>query len=234
MLGLVIHTRRKFQTPDMLNAFAMKSSLFSRNVAWFLQVKHTLARVIPLLIWSIHSVFFNFRFETNMATPYNALQNTRKSRNDFFLVHNAHLTLAWRWKKKKQIRQLKKHVCSSKFPNLALTEITITLLNLTSRTDNSKPGFNTIWKGLWPSLTDSIRQIHFVRVLFHIIHFSMRLYRFSVFLYWIWRRFFNQDFAFILWVLGSLMTCVLMVSSLRLSACFIFDKRAWVIYCSLS
>ena len=231
MLGLVIHTRRKFQTPDMLNALAMKSSLFSRNVAWFLQVKHILVREIPLLIWSIHSVFFNFRSEIYMTTPYNALQNTRKSRNDFFFVHNAHLTLAWRWKKKKkQIRQLKKHVCSSKFPNLALTEITITLLNLTSRTDSWKPGFNIIWKGLWPSLTDSIRQIHFFRVLFHIIHFSTRLYRFSVFLV----LYLTKTLRFILWVLGSLMTCVLMVSSPRLSACFIFDKRAWVIYCSLS
>ena len=139
-----------------------------------------------------------------------------------------------RCKKKKTDQTTEKTLCSSKLPNLVLTEITIILLNLTSRTDNWKPGFNIIWKGLWPSLTNSIRQIHFVRGLFHIIHFSTRLYRFSVFLYWIWRRFFNQALRFILWVLGSLMTCDLMVSSLRLSACFIFDKRAWVIYCSLS
>ena len=30
------------------------------------------------------------------------------------------------------------------------------------------------------------------------------------------------------------MTCAFMASSLRLSACFIYDKRAWVTYCSLS
>ena len=29
------------------------------------------------------------------------------------------------------------------------------------------------------------------------------------------------------WKLGSPMTCALIVSSLRLSACFIYDKRAW-------
>ena len=46
--------------------------------------------------------------------------------------------------------------------------------------------------------------------------------------------FLTKTLRFILWVLGSLMTCALMVSSLGLSACFIFDKRAWVIYCSLS
>ena len=101
--------------------------LFSRNVAWAFQVKHTLTRETPLLIWLIHSVFLNFRFEINMATPYNTFQNTRKSRNDFFLVHSAHLTLTWKMHtQKKQIRQLKKKLCSSKFTNLVLTEIIIT------------------------------------------------------------------------------------------------------------
>ena len=47
-------------------------------------------------------------------------------------------------------------------------------------------------------------------------------------------RFLNQDIAFNTVVLGSLMTCAFMASSLRLSACFIYDKRAWVTYCSLS
>ena len=117
-------------------------------------------------------VFFNFRSEIHMATPYNALKNTRKSTNDFFFrpqrSPNACLKDV---KKKKTDQTTEKTLCSSKLPNLVLTEITIILLNLTSRTDNWKPGFNIIWKGLWPSLTDSIRQIHFVRVLFHIIHF---------------------------------------------------------------
>ena len=44
-----------------LNA-ALESSWFSRNVAWYLQVKHALAREIFLLIWTIHSALFNFRF----------------------------------------------------------------------------------------------------------------------------------------------------------------------------
>ena len=42
----------------------------------FLQVKHLLVREIPLLIWIIHLVLFNFRFEINMATLNNALQNS--------------------------------------------------------------------------------------------------------------------------------------------------------------
>ena len=46
--------------------------------------------------------------------------------------------------------------------------------------------------------------------------------------------FLTEILRLILWVLGSLMTCAFMASSLRLSACFIYDKRAWVIYCSLS
>ena len=47
-------------------------------------------------------------------------------------------------------------------------------------------------------------------------------------------RFFTKALRFKQWKLGSPMTCALMVSSLRLSACFIYDKRVWVIYCSLS
>ena len=43
-----------------------------------------------------------------------------------------------------------------------------------------------------------------------------------------------KTLCFILWVLGSLMTCALMVSSLGLSTWFYYDKRAWVIYFSLS
>ena len=43
-----------------------------------------------------------------------------------------------------------------------------------------------------------------------------------------------KTLGFSLWVLGSLMTSALMVSSLRLSTCFDYDKRAWVIYFSLS
>ena len=43
-----------------------------------------------------------------------------------------------------------------------------------------------------------------------------------------------KTLCFLLWVLGSLMTSALMVSSLRLSTCFDYDKRAWVIYFSLS
>ena len=61
----------------LINAYAMKSSLFSRNLAWCLQVKRTLAREISLLIWTIHLVLFNFRFEVNIATLNNTLPNTR-------------------------------------------------------------------------------------------------------------------------------------------------------------
>ena len=46
--------------------------------------------------------------------------------------------------------------------------------------------------------------------------------------------FLAKTLRFILLMLGSLLLCALMVSSLGLSACFINDKRAWVIYCSLS
>ena len=50
-----------------LNA-TLESSWFSRNVAWYLQVKHALAREISLLIWTIPSALFNFSFEMNMST----------------------------------------------------------------------------------------------------------------------------------------------------------------------
>ena len=53
VLRLVIHTAQKF----LQNAYAMKSSLFSRNVAWCLQVKRTLVREISQLIWTIYPVF---------------------------------------------------------------------------------------------------------------------------------------------------------------------------------
>ena len=42
-----------------LNA-TLESSWFSRNVAWCLQVKLALEREVSLLIWEIHSAFFNF------------------------------------------------------------------------------------------------------------------------------------------------------------------------------
>ena len=58
---------------------AVKSSLFSRNVAWCLKVKHTFVREISLLIWTIYSVLFNFPFEINMTTLNNALQNSPTS-----------------------------------------------------------------------------------------------------------------------------------------------------------
>ena len=45
--------------------------------------------------------------------------------------------------------------------------------------------------------------------------------------------FFTKALRFKRWMQGSLMTCALTISSLRLSACFIYDKRARVIYCSL-
>ena len=46
--------------------------------------------------------------------------------------------------------------------------------------------------------------------------------------------FFTKALRFKQWVQGGPMTCTLNVSSLRLSACFIYNKRAWVIYCSVS
>ena len=49
-----------------------------------------------------------------------------------------------------------------------------------------------------------------------------------------WFLLFTKALRFKRWKLGSPMTFALTVSSLRLSVCFICDKRAWVIYCSLS
>ena len=46
--------------------------------------------------------------------------------------------------------------------------------------------------------------------------------------------FFAKALHFKRWVQGSPMTCALMVSSLRLSTCLIYDKWVQVIYCSLS
>ena len=45
--------------------------------------------------------------------------------------------------------------------------------------------------------------------------------------------FFTKALRFKRLLQGSPRTCALMVSSLRLSACFIHDKRARVIYCSV-
>ena len=46
--------------------------------------------------------------------------------------------------------------------------------------------------------------------------------------------FLTKALRFKLWVQGNTTICAFMVSSLRLLACFIYDERAWVIYCSLS
>ena len=46
--------------------------------------------------------------------------------------------------------------------------------------------------------------------------------------------FFTKALRFKRWVQGSPMTCVLVISSLMLSACFIYDKRARAIYYSHS
>ena len=45
-----------------------------------------------------------------------------------------------------------------------------------------------------------------------------------------WFLLFTKALRFKRWKLGSPMTFALMVSSLRLSVCFICDKRAWVIF----
>ena len=42
---------------------------------------------------------------------------------------------------------------------------------------------------------------------------------------------FTKALRFKRWVRGSPLTCAIVVYSLRLSACFIYDKRARVIYC---
>ena len=81
-------------------------------------------------------------------------------------------------KKKKTEWTTHKHACSSKFPDLVLTEITTTFFKVPSQ----------------DCVADSV-------------------------------RFLNQDISFNT-VGASLMTCALMVSCLRLSACFIYDKRA--------
>ena len=143
------------------------------------------------LIWSIHSALLNFLFEINMAPLNNALQNTRQSRNNFFFIHSAHLTLTSAClkdaKKKKTEWTTHKHACSSKFPDLVLTEITTTFLNLTL-----------------------LRACYFRHTIGSLTRFV----------------FLTKILRLILWVLGSLMTCAFMASSLRLSACFIYDKRA--------
>lgn len=46
--------------------------------------------------------------------------------------------------------------------------------------------------------------------------------------------FLTKMLCFVLWVLGSLITCALMVSSLRLLPYFIYNKQVWLFYCSLS
>ena len=97
--------------------------------------------------------------------------------------------------KKKTEWTTHKHACSSKFPDLVLTEITTPFLNLTL-----------------------LRACYFRHTIGPLTRFV----------------FLTKILRLILWVLGSLMTCAFMASSLRLSACFIYDKRAWVIYCSLS
>ena len=42
-----------------------------------------------------------------------------------------------------------------------------------------------------------------------------------------------KELRFKRWELGRPMTCALMVSSLRLSACFVYDKPAWVLFTQL-
>ena len=86
------------------------------------------------LIWTILSELFNFRFEIDMATLNNAFQNQRQRRNDIFFIRIAHLTLTFSCLKdaEKTYQTTQKHACSSKFPDLVLTEITTTFLNLTS------------------------------------------------------------------------------------------------------
>ena len=56
----------RFNRRPRINA-ALESSWFSRNVAWCLQVKHTLAREISLLIWTIYSALFNFRWRLEVT-----------------------------------------------------------------------------------------------------------------------------------------------------------------------
>ena len=88
--------------------------------------------------------------------------------------------------KKKTEWTTHKHACSSKFPDLVLTEITTTFLNLTS-----------------------LRACYFRHTIGSLTRFV----------------FLTKILRLILWVQGSLMTCAFMASSLRLSACFIYDKR---------
>ena len=90
------------------------------------------------LIWTILSELFNFRFEIDMATLNNAFQNQRQRRNDIFFIRIAHLTLTFSCLKdaEKTYQTTQKHACSSKFPDLVQTEITVTFLNLTTRADN--------------------------------------------------------------------------------------------------
>ena len=60
----------------MLNAYAMKTSLFSCRVMFTGQT-HLNKGNVPYIIWTIHLALFNLRSEINMATLNNALQNTR-------------------------------------------------------------------------------------------------------------------------------------------------------------
>ena len=83
---------------------------------------------------------------------------TRQSRNDFFFVHSAHLTLTCAClkdahKKNRPDNSKNTPACYTKFPDLVLTKITFTFLNLTSdleQTIKSLVSIQSEKAGLWP------------------------------------------------------------------------------------
>ena len=96
---------------EIWNTYAMKSSLFSCGVMFTGQT-HLNKGHFPYNLDNTqtkHWALLNFRSEINIATLNNALQNARQSRNDFFSVLSAHLTLTsacLKDVKKNQTRQL--------------------------------------------------------------------------------------------------------------------------------
>ena len=80
---------------EIWNKYAMKSSLFSCGVMFTGQTHLKKGHFTYNLdnTQKKHWALLNFRSEINIATLNNALQNARQSRNDFFSVLSAHLTL---------------------------------------------------------------------------------------------------------------------------------------------
>ena len=96
VMTFLLIPHENFKTLNALNAHAMKSSLFSRNVAWY----------------------FTSQTHLSKGNFPSSLDNTPRILRFSFRNKHGH-----------------PEQCSSKLPDLILTEMTITFFNLTSRTD---------------------------------------------------------------------------------------------------